>query len=217
MTRSRLIAIVFSALALGSAIVLTSQPTQPGHYGIFSGSTKVGIGYDGSTSFDPYTGVFKVTGGGADLWGAADGFHMAWVKLKGDYSLSADVEFPDHPASPLAKGVLMFRQTLDPDSAYADVAIHADGHITLQYREKAGAQTADQTSPIHNSKRIRIERRGDVFTAAVQAEDGKMIPFATYTVPMTGPVYVGIGACPHDVTKVITIGFSNVVIERLGN
>ena len=36
MTRSRLITLVFSALA--SANVLTAQPTQPGHYGIFSGT-----------------------------------------------------------------------------------------------------------------------------------------------------------------------------------
>jgi TolB protein len=215
MTRSRLIALVFSALA--SANVLTAQPTQPGHYGIFSGSSSVGVGFPGSVTFDFYTGIFKVTGGGADMWGTTDAFHLGWVKLQGDYAISADIEFPDKVPSPLAKAVLIFRQSLDPGSAYADVAIHADGHITLQYREKTGGETADVTSPLHNSKRIRIERRGDVFTASAQAEDGKMIPFSTYTVPMNGPVFVGIGACPHDVKNIVTIRFSNVVIDRLGN
>jgi TolB protein len=216
MTRSRLIAFVFSALALASANVLTAQPSQPGRYGLFSGSSSIGIGFPGSVSFDPYTGVFKVIGGGADLWGTTDAFHLAWVKLQGDYAISADIEFPDKVPSPLAKAVLIFRQSLDPGSAYADVAIHADGHTTLQYRETAGGQTADVTSPLHNSKRIRIERRGNVFTASIQAEDMKMIPFAAYTVPMAGPVYVGIGACPHDVKSIVSIRFSNVVIERLG-
>ena len=191
MTSSRLIASLFSVLALGAAISAHSQPTQPGHYGIFSGQTDIGIGFPGNTTFDPYTGVFKVNGGGADMWGTTDALHLTWVKLQGDAALSADIDFPAQVPSPLAKAVLIFRQTLDPESAYADVAIHADGHITLQYREKTGAPTADAVSPLHNSKRIRIERHGDVFTASAQAEDGKMIPFSTYTVPMTGPVYLG--------------------------
>ena len=217
MKRSWLIAILFSAIALAPAIAASGQAIQPGHYGIFDGSTDIGIAFPGSTAFNPYTGALRNIGGGADMWGTADTFHLAWVKLKGDASISADIEFPDKTPQPLAKAVLIFRQNLDPDSPYADVAIHADGHITLQYREKTGGETADVVSPLHGSKRIRIERRGDTFTASAQAEDGKMIPFARYAVPMTGPVFMGIGACPHDVKSIVTIRFSNVVIERLGN
>jgi TolB protein len=217
MISSRLFTTIVSGLALGSAIMVTSQPTQPGHYGLFSGQSDIGIGYPGDVTYNPYTGVFQVTGGGADIWGTADAFHLAWVKFQVDAALSADIEFPAQVPSPLAKAVLIFRQSLDPASAYADVAIHADGHITLQYREKAAGPTADATSPLHNSKRLRIERRGDVFTALAQADDGKMIPFSTYTVPMSGPVYIGIGSCPHDVKSTINIRFSNVTIERLNN
>jgi hypothetical protein len=216
MTRSRLLASVLSAVALGSAIVAATQPTQPGHYGLFSGSSDIGIAYPGSVIFEPFSGVFRLTGGGADMWGTADGFHLAWVKLQGDASIAADVEFPDKVPSPLAKAVLIFRQSLDPGSAYADVAIHADGHITLQWRDKAGDVTADAVSPISHSRRIRIERHGDVFTASAQAEDNKMIPFATHTLNMTGPVFVGIGACSHDVKSAITVRFSSVNIERPG-
>src|SRR5438034_8242660 len=39
------------------------------------------------------------------------------------------------------KAVLMVRQTLDADSAYADVALHANGLTSLQYREEKGAAT----------------------------------------------------------------------------
>ena len=216
MTRSRLLSAVLSALVLGSAIVAATQPAQPGHYGIFSGSSTIGLGYSGSVIFEPYSGVFRITGGGPDMWGNADGFHLAWVKLQGDAALAADIEFPDKVPSPLAKAVVIFRQSLDPDSAYADTAIHADGHITLQWREKAGGVTADALSPLSHVRRIRIERRGDVFTASAQSEDNKMIPFATHTVPMTGPVYVGIGVCAHDIKSFMTVRFSNVTIERPG-
>ncbi len=217
MKLSRLIALSLSALAFGSAIVVMSQAVQPGRYGIFDGSSDVGITFPGSTTFNPYNGVLRVIGGGADIWGNKDTFHLSWVKLKGDAVFSADVEFPRKVSEPNAKAVLMFRQDLDPDSAYADVAIHYDGHITLQYREKKGGDTADMVSPISGSKRIRIERHGDVFTASAQAEDGKMIPFARYTVHLTNPVFVGVGACAHDVKNSVIINFSNISIERLGN
>jgi TolB protein len=213
----RISALGISALALGSALVAPAQTMQPGHYGIFDGSTDVGIAFPGSAAFNPYNGTLRVTGGGADMWGTTDAFHLAWVKITGDASLIADVEFPDKVPQPNAKAVLIFRQSIEPDSPYADVAIHADGHITLQYREKKGGETADETSPLHGSKRIRIERHGDVFTASAQAEDGKMIPFARYTVPLTGPVFVGVGVCDHDVKSTIAINFSHIEIERWGN
>ena len=75
------------------------------------------------------------------MWGAADAFHMSWVRISGDVTLTADVRFPpEGGAIPLKKAVLIVRQSLDPDSAYADVAIHGDGHITLQYRETKGGR-----------------------------------------------------------------------------
>ncbi len=217
MKRFRPIAILFSALILGPAIVASAQSAQPGHYGIFDGSNDVGIAFPGSTTYNTYTGILRNIGGGADMWGTTDGFHFSWVKLKGDASISADVEFPEKVPQPNAKAVLIFRQNLDPDAPYADVAIHADGHITLQYRDKKGGETADIVSPIAGSKRIRIERHGDVFTASAQAEDGKMIPFARYTVPLTGPVFVGVGSCAHDVRNTVTVNFSHIEIERFGN
>lgn len=216
MTRSRLLASVLFALALGSAIVAFTQSAQPGHYGLFSGSTDIGTNFPGNVEFDPYSGVFRLTGGGADMWGASDGFHLAWVKINGDATIAANVDFPDKVPSPLSKAVLIFRQNLEPNSAYADVAIHADGHITLQWRDKAGDITADTTAPPIRSHRIRIERHGDAFTASFQSEDGKMIPFATHTVPMTGPVFLGIGACSHNIAGGITVHFSKVNIARPG-
>src|ERR1017187_8168261 len=43
-----------------------------------------------------------------------------------------------------------------------DVAIHADGHITLQYRATAEGKTADETAAEHGSTRgqRRADRRG---------------------------------------------------------
>jgi hypothetical protein len=128
--------------------------------------------------------------------------------------LTADVHFSPGDHAPLEKAVLIFRQSLDPGSVYADVAIHADGHITLQYRAAAGGPTADVTSTEHGSTRLRIERIGNRFTASTGSADGKPAAFSTQTIAMDDPVYVGIGVCAHSAEGLTTASFSNVGMEH---
>jgi hypothetical protein len=101
--------------------------------GIFTSSTDIGTTRKGSTIYSPSSGEYRVTGGGADIWGMADDFHFNWIQVYGDLSLTADVRFPASSPERLRKAVLMVRQSLDSGSAYADVAIHGDGHINLQF------------------------------------------------------------------------------------
>jgi hypothetical protein len=196
--------------------VFTSSQQQPqSARGLFEGSSDIGATQKGSTVYDAATGEYRVTGGGADMWGAADAFHMSWIHLSGDVTLTADVRFPpEGGAIPLKKAVLIVRQSLDPDSAYADVAIHGDGHITLQYRETKGGATADITSPEHGSTRLRIERKGDQFTMYTGPANGKLTSSGSVKIVLHDPVYVGIGMCAHKADAVETAVFSNVKIER---
>ncbi|HWG21078.1 MAG TPA: hypothetical protein VG225_11170 [Terracidiphilus sp.] len=185
--------------------------------GLFNGSNDIGQTKPGGSVYDAAAKSYRVTGGGADMWGASDDFHLDWVKLTGNVTVTADVAFTPQPAQPLAKAVLMVRQSLDPASAYADVAIHADGHITLQWRAKFGDKTGDLTAPEHRSTRLRLERKGDLFTASAERPDGTFDAFANYTVPMTGDVYVGLGACAHDADGLAAATFSNVSVEQPKN
>ncbi len=177
---------------------------------MFEGSTDIGKTLKGSTVYDAATGEYRVSGGGADMWGAEDDFHMSWVRLSGDVTVSADIRFPaDGGAIPLKKAVLMVRQSLDPNAAYADVAVHGDGHVTLQYREIKGGPTADMTSTEHGQARLRIERRGDRFTSYAGNT-----PSGPVKIVLHDPVYVGIGMCAHKADGVETAVFSNVQIEK---
>ncbi len=200
---------LFAAFALSAIAVMAQQPQ-----GIFAGSTDVGKTQKGSTVYDAASASYLVTGGGADMWGSADAFHFSWVRLSGDATLTADVHFPTGNLAPLEKAVLIFRQSLDPASAYADVAIHADGHITLQYRAASGGATADVTSPEHGSVRLRIERKGNRFTAFTGSGDGKLTAFSGTAISMEDPVYVGVGVCSHAADGLAAVTFSNVVIEQ---
>jgi regulation of enolase protein 1 (concanavalin A-like superfamily) len=202
------------AFALAGASLVVAQQRPSGSRSIFEASSDVGKTRAGSTVYGPADGVYRVTGGGADMWGAADAFHFSWVRVSGDAALTADIQFPWGSKAPLEKAVLIFRQSLDPASPYADVAIHADGHITLQYRATAGGKTVDVTAADHGSTRLRIERSGDRFTAYTGSASGKVTAFSNTTIALEDPVYVGIGVCAHDAEGLTTVGFSNVSIER---
>ncbi len=203
-------------LAAGLLLPALAAARQPAgkRLGIFQSSSDIGDTRPGETLFDPGTNSYRVTGGGADLWGSADQFRFTWLKLSGDATLSADIHFAPGTGDPTAKAILIFRQSLDPGSPYADAAIHADGHITLQFRETAGGKTGDTTSAQHGSTRLRIARKGDQFTIYA-GTDARMEPAsAPLSLALGDPVYVGIGVCAHNAAHLETATFSNVKLDR---
>ncbi|MGB9287562.1 MAG: hypothetical protein WCC31_02580, partial [Terracidiphilus sp.] len=119
---------------------------QNGPLGIFESQSDVGIVHPaGTASFDAASGLYSIASSGANLWSTTDGFHFVWKKGSGDLSLTADVDLgaPSAASNPHRKALLMFRQTLDPDSLYADVAVHGSGETALQYRRNKGDTTQD--------------------------------------------------------------------------
>ncbi len=176
----------------------------------------IGAAQPGSTTFDPKTGSYRLSGGGQDVWGTADDFRFTWIKFTGDGSITADVQVAQPPTHAKAKGMLMFRQSLDPGSPYADVALHGDGHIDLQWRTSAGGDTRDTDLPAHGTIRLRLVRKGDQFTAsAIPATGGAEPQPLSMNIPMQGPVYLGIGVCSHSTTQLQDVTFSNLTIDHL--
>jgi hypothetical protein len=181
---------------------------------IFQASTDIGAAQPGSTSYDPASQSYAIKGGGADIWGSADDFRFTWKRLSGDASLSADINIAQPATHAFSKGVLMFRQSLDPGSPYADIAIHAgDGHITLQWRATQYGETKDITLPEHNARRLRIERKGDTFIASVVGEGEHSSTAPSITIPMKAPLYVGLGVCSHNSDALQTVTFSQITLN----
>ncbi len=126
------------ALALASTPLVARAPI-----GIFTDSGDVGTPATlgkGAASFDEARKVYRISGGGENMWATADHFHYVWKKMSGDVSLDATFQFVgSQPATgtPNAhrKAVLVIRQTLDADSVYADAAGHGDGLTSLQWRD----------------------------------------------------------------------------------
>jgi hypothetical protein len=196
--------IFFGALALAFA---QQQPAFDIH-GDLGATPKTG-----SFAFDPAAREYRITGGGANIWGAEDAGFFAWRRLSGDVTVTADVHFIGAGAVAHRKAVLMVRQDLTPGSAYADIALHGDGLTSLQYRPTAGAQTAEIRSTVTAPTRIRIERRGSTFTVYAGKPGAELVAAAPRTVALTDPVYVGLGVCSHDANVLETAVFSNVTVQ----
>jgi hypothetical protein len=135
---------------------------QAGPGGIFKNQADVGkANPTGTAVFDVKSGVYTIESAGTNLWNKTDAFHVIWKKVSGDVSLTADVEFsaPSPKSNPHRKAVVMFRQTLDVDSATAYVAVHGSGYTALQYRPGKGALTQeiafDPDSPNSNPTESR--------------------------------------------------------------
>ena len=193
-----------------SSSLLRAQTNQPAR-DLFAHSTDIGKAQAGETHLVPESQSYRVLGGGADVWGNADDLRLVWTRFSGDGSLTADVQVAQPGRSANAKGMLMFRQSLDPGSPYADVAIHADGHITLQWRATVGGPTMDTVLSQHGTTRLRIARTGNRFTASIGPGDVDDAP--SITIPLENTVYVGLGVCSHDTAALQVVTFSDVKLE----
>ena len=179
--------------------------------GIFDSEGAVGeTPKKGSVEYNAAAGEYRITGGGANIWAATDAFHFVWKRLSGDVTLAADVQFSGASAAAHRKAVLMVRQGLEPDSPYADVALHGDGLTSLQFRPTTGAITQEIRSPVTAPLRIRIERRGEQFTIYAGKPGEELKTTGTAIVALKDPVYVGLGVCSHNADNLETAVFSNV-------
>lgn len=187
---------------------------QQGSIGVFEAQGDVGENPKaGSAEFDMASAEYRVTGGGANIWASVDAFHFLWKRISGDVTLTADVKFVGSGAVAHRKAVLMIRQNLNPDSAYADVSLHGDGLTSLQFRPKAGEATSEMRAEVNMPARIRIERRGNEFRMSAGKAGEELKATGPASVVLEGAVYVGIGVCSHDADVLETAIFSNVRIE----
>jgi len=207
----------FLSATILSAIFILSMNTKSvfgdsTNLGIFSNQADIGkVGIAGSASFDPAKGEYLIAGGGENMWFINDAFHFVWKKMSGDFTLTADVKFVGTNGNPHRKACVLLRQSLEPGSVYADVALHGNGLAALQYRDTSGDTTHEIQSDISAPTRMRIEKRGDYISMWLAAAGEDLKPAGGYLrIPFEGEFYVGLGVCAHDNKVIEKAVFSNV-------
>jgi hypothetical protein len=181
----------------------------------------------GYTLFDGQT--FTLEGAGSDIGGTKDQFQFACVPMSGDGAISA--RFVPQVPSQFAKMGLMMRENIAGDAAHVSLLImpKASSDIELPAwsmrliaRRSAGAETTDTGSaasvkpPQMTWGRLmapfwlRLERRGDSFTASISDDGRTWEQVGSLDVPLKKSIRVGLAACSR-LTKVsTTVMFDNV-------
>jgi TolB protein len=181
--------------------------------GIFESSSDIGSpSRKGSVSYENNT--YRISGGGANMWARQDALHFVYRKVTGDVTISADIKMESSSGDNHRKAVLMIRQSLDSDAAYADAALHGDGLTSLQSRETKGDLTHEIQSNQIGPTRLRLEKRGKYVSMWI-AKSGE--PFrragGAMKLQLEGPFLIGLGVCAHNDANLETALFSNLTLE----
>ena len=197
---------------VGAALLVS--PAMTAQTGIFEGHGDVGAAlHPGTVEFDAAQKTYRITASGANIWGTADAFHFVWKKVSGDVSLTAEITFPTTTGDPHKKAVLMLRQSLDEDSAYADAAVHGSGLVSLQSRDEKSAATHEVQSNVTAPKRVRITKSGAYLYLSVAGGDEDLrLAGGTLKVALQDPFYIGIGVSAHNKDAIETAVFHNVEV-----
>jgi hypothetical protein len=160
-------------------------------------------------------GIYRVRGGGADIWGTSDQFYYAYRQVTGDVDIVSRVASVE-AADTWTKAGVMIRETLAANAAHAFVVVTPGGEISFQRRPSTGADSqftlaASGTAPYW----VRLERRGGTVTAFTSA-DGATWSTAGQMTLATSTVYIGLAVTAHNASAAATAEFDNVVAGPSG-
>jgi hypothetical protein len=101
-------------------------------------STDVGNSLQGDTLYDRSTDSYTIQGNGWGSFGTEDQFRFVHTSARGSFEVSARLENLETATTPAFAGI-MIRQTTDPDSPYAMIAIGDDGGVVSASRGVPGS------------------------------------------------------------------------------
>jgi len=168
----------------------------------------------GRHTYNPATGVYNVTGGGVNMWENTDEFYFIWRRESGNFTLSTTLNFENKEGNAHKKMGLIIRESLDANAKYADIAIHADGLTSLQYRAETGGITREVATALNGADRAVLIRRDNKII--IRAETGAVprVDIAEIELDFPGEFYVGMFVCSHEADRLETADFSDVRFTR---
>lgn len=180
--------------------------------GLFESNADIGNpALKGNTQYDAATQQYTLTGAGINMWGTTDQFHFLFKKIKGDFMISATVQFLGKGTEPHRKIGIIARNSLDNNAAYADACVHGDGLTSLQYRLEKDSATVQTVMPSNGAIHIELQRSGNIFTFS-SATAGENYKVASQLVMLNAEVFAGLFICSHNPAVIEQAVFSNVRI-----
>jgi hypothetical protein len=157
-------------------------------------------------------GTWSIQGGGGDIWGTADAFHLVSQSLAADGSITARVS-SQTSTDPWAKGGLMLRATTDPGSPYYAAFVTPGNGIVVQWRGTPGSITAQGATSGSPPAFLQVTKTGITFSAAT-SNDGVTwtpVPGSSMSLPgLSGPLLRGFAVSSHNPSQASTVVFDSL-------
>ena len=161
-------------------------------------------------------GTWTVGAVGADIWLAADEFHLVSQGITADGTVGGRVASQGY-SDKWAKAGFMLRQSTDPGSPYYFAFVTPGNGISVQYRTAQGANalqlaTAAGVAPAY----LEVARSGSTYTAYTSTDGVTWTPIAGSTVVLNipGPLLGGIAATSHNSTGAGTVTLTGVSVSQ---
>ena len=170
-------------------------------------------GQAGTAAYDAATSTFTIEGGGTDIWDTADQFQYVYQAMTGDGTITARV-VSQEDTDPWAKAGLMIRETLDPGSRQALVAVTPWNGLAFQGRDWPYGWSFNESSTGGGTPYyLRLTRQGDVFTAYTSPDGVTFTQLGNpRTISMAADVLVGLAVTAHSDGTLSTATFDNVSV-----
>lgn len=171
------------------------------------------IGTVGTTGSGLYSnGTFTVKGAGADIWNTADAFNFVYQPMTGNAEIVAKVVSIQNTDG-WAKGGVMMRETLSPDSEQALMAVSSANGLAFQRRTSTGgASTHTGGAAVAAPYWVRLVRQGTTFTGYASSDGLSWTQVGSAAISMVPTIYVGLAVTSHNSSVSCTSVFNNVFI-----
>ncbi|HUB26492.1 MAG TPA: hypothetical protein VL992_13780 [Tepidisphaeraceae bacterium] len=200
-----------SGFAFGQATVTVIAAS----LGIFSANQDIGApAIAGSSDYNTSTGVYSVSGAGADISGTSDQFQYLYESITGDASITAEVTSITN-TNTAAKAGVMFRNTLDAGGADVLLCVTPSNGIKLEGRTSDGATATiyDATSDSYTAPYwIRLVRVGNAFAGFMSPNGVNWTLLGLVSTTMNSTIYVGLAVSSHNTSELNTSTFQSVAI-----
>ncbi|WP_338285537.1 Calx-beta domain-containing protein [Luteolibacter sp. LG18] len=171
-------------------------------------------GVVGSSGYTSGTGLYTISGAGADIWGTADAFQYASTSMTGDGEIRARVTSQTNTGG-WAKAGVMMRDTTAAGSAHAMMVVTPSNGFANQYRATTGASSSHIAGPALNAypnNWVRVTRCGSLFTTYVSSNGTTWTQVGQETVTMGSTIRVGLAVDSTSTTTASTATFDNVTV-----
>ena len=170
------------------------------------------------------TGTFTLEGT-KDLWGTADGCHLAWQPLRGDAELVARVTAMENPGKvEHAKASLCLRESLDAGSRGVTLCVTPGDGTQFLYRDKKDGITIRIPSDPEVAKTgvpkggfpcwLKLVRRGDEISGYESVDGEKWVLSGRINLDLADEAIIGLAASSHKRDTLTKAVFDRVKVTK---